>query len=197
MTKQLGKKPEVTSQFAQKELDKAEAQFEKFSDDVKSLTQDRMNQAPKEESHQQTKISENQAQKEDGIWLKPLKSSRSVEKFNERFRGQYDHSKKFVKFIAENRELMGMIEIWTKPFPGVDAEYWEIPCNKVVWGPRYLADQIKRCSYHRLTMDQSSITGSDGRGSYFGTMVADSVIQRLDAFPVGDKKTFFSGASNF
>jgi len=192
------KKAKASSQFAQKELDKAEQQFEKFDQDVKSMTLDRMNSSPKEESDPQTKISTREAQKADGIWLKPVRTISSREKFNEKYRDDYNFKKEYVKFIAEHKEITGeKIEKWTKPFAGVPAEFWEIPPNKVVWGPRYLAEEIKKhCSYHRLTM-RDQVTNNDGMGSYFGTLTVDSLVQRIDANPVSDRKSIFMGASGF
>jgi hypothetical protein len=198
-------KPKVSSGFAQKELDKAEKQFDQFEQEIKDCTLDRMNAAPKEESEQQTKMSNREAQKAEGIWLKPEKAigpgvhpkTGEIEKFNEKFRSDYNFQKEYVKFIAEHKELGETIEIWTKAFQGVNLEFWKVPVNKPVWGPRYLAEQIKRCSYHRLRMDEQRIISSDGMGSYTGQLVVDNIVQRLDAVPVSEKKSIFMGASGF
>jgi hypothetical protein len=199
-------KPKVSSGFAQKELDKAEKQFEKFEKEIKDCTLDRMNAAPKEDVEQQTKTSNREAQKADGIWLKPEKfhgpgvdpKTGKVEQFNEKFRSDYNFKKEYVKFIAENKEIIGeSLELWTKPFPGVNAEFWKVPVNTVVWGPRYLAEQIKGSSYHRLRMDENKITGYNAAGSMTGQLVVDNIVQRLDAIPVSDKKSIFMGASSF
>jgi hypothetical protein len=199
-------KPKASSSFAQKELDKAEQQFDKFEKEVKDLTLDRLNAAPKLETEQQTKISNRQAQEADGIWLKPTKSfgpgvdpkTGQVEKFNERFRKDYEFSKEYVRFIAENKEIIGeTIPIWTKPFPGVNLEEWSVPVNTVVWGPRHLAEQIKKASYHRLRMDEQKVTGYSQMGAMTGQLVVDNVVQRLDAIPVSDRKSIFMGASGF
>jgi hypothetical protein len=195
--KTLAKKPEVTNKYAQKELDKAEAQFEAFNENVKSLTLDRMNEAPKEQTEPQTKMSTREAQKSDATWLTPKRTVSSAEKFNEKYRKDYEFAREYVRFIAENKELGGMIETWTKPFAGMDAEFWEVPCNRPVLGPRYLAERIKNCSYHRLSMDETKITGKDGYGAWTGSIVVDSIVQRLDAIPVSDKKSIFLGASSF
>lgn len=192
------KKAKPSSQFSQKELDKAEQQFEKFDEEVKEMTLDRMNAAPREEIEPQTKISTREAQKADGIYLKPSRTISSKEAFNEKFRADYNFKKEYVKFIAEHKEISGeKIEKWTKPFPGVPAEFWEVPPNKIVWGPRYLAEEIKKhCCYHRLTM-RDQATSVDGMGSYYGTLTVDSVVQRIDANPVSDRKSIFMGASGF
>lgn len=192
-------KPKASSSFAQKELDKAEQQFQKFDEQVKSMTMDRLNEAPKVETEQQTKISTREAQKDDGIWLKPVRSISSKEQFNEKYRSDYNFKKEYVKFIAEHKEIIGeKIEKWTKPFPGMPAEYWEIPPNKVVWGPRYLAEEIKKhCGYHRLTMQNHNVTSADGMGSYYGTLTVDSLVQRIDAIPVSERKSIFMGAEGF
>ena len=190
-------KPKVNS-FGQKELDKAEKQFEKYDEDIKALTQDRMNAAPKQEVEGQTKLSSKEIEKSKEIYLKPEKNFSCRAKFNEEYREGYNYDKEFVQFIAENREIVGeMIELWTKPYAGVPYEFWRVPVNKPVWGPRYLAERIKNCSYHRLKMDQSVITGADGRGQYYGSLAVDTVVNRLDAIPVSGRKSVFMGASNY
>lgn len=191
-------KPKTTSSFAQKELDRAEKQFEKFEEEVKSLTQDRMNAAPKEESEPQTKMSQSEIAKSKEIYLKPERTFMCKAKFNEKFRDSYNFDKEYVQFIAENKEIIGeAIEIWTKPYAGVACEFWRVPVNKPVWGPRYLAEQIKSRIYHRLKMDQTMVSSADGLGQYFGSMVVDVATQRLDAVPVSSRKSVFMGASSF
>ena len=203
-------KPKVSSSFAQSELDKAEKQFEAFNDNVKEMTHDRLNAAPKEEVEQQTKMSNREMQNSKDIYLKPKRSlppgmdpkSGYKEKFNEKFRNDWNFAKEYVQFIAENREIIGEnIELWTKPFPGIECEFWEVPVNKPVWGPRYLAEKIKKCTYHRLKMDEqraSNLLNSDSMGAYTGAIAVDTVVQRLDAYPVSQKKSVFMGnAGNF
>lgn len=193
----MAEKPKVNS-HAQRELDKTEAQFEKFDEQVKSLTLDRMNEAPKLETEQQTKLSNRELQKQDGIYLKPERSVSSHEKFNEKYRDDFNYMKEYVPFVAENKEIIGeSIEVWTKSFAGIPAEYWRVPCNKKVWGPRYLAEQIKKCSYHRLIMNEQVIRGSNQFGQEYGQLVVDSTVQRLDAHPVSDRKSIFMGAASF
>ena len=124
---------------------------------------------------------------------------KSKDKFNEKFRESYNFQKEFVCFEAENHEIIGEeIDIWTRPFGGMAAEEWKVPVNIPVWGPRYLAEQIKRKSYHRLVMKENQITGSDQKGhQYFGSMAADSTIQRLDARPVSQRKSVFISDKGF
>lgn len=187
-------KPKVNSS-AQKELDKAEKQFDQFSNELKNLTLDRMNEAPKEESVPQAKISSKEAS--NVLFLKPIRTISSKEKFNENFREDYNFAKERVNFVAQNNEIIGeSIYIWTKKFPGQPAEEWEVPTNKPVNGPRYLAEQIKNCTYHRLVM-KDTMTNVDHSGGYYGTMIADTVKQRLDAQPLSDRKSVFMGSSSF
>ncbi len=176
---------------SEKEIDKLKTQFDKFDAEVKELTMDRMNAAPKEEVAPQTEMSTRAQQNAKDIYLKPEKVMSHPAKFNEAFRKDYEHQKQYVQFIAENKEVIGEdIEIWTKKFPGVDAEFWRVPVNKPVWGPRYLAEQIKEKCYHRLQMQESAIS-SDGMGQYYGKMVVQNKIQRLDAYPVSGKRSVF------
>lgn len=180
----------------EKEMDKLERQFDEFDSQVKNLTLDRMNQAPLEETEQQTKLSSKQLEKSKDVYLKPERSISNPDKFNEKFREDWNFAKEYVQFIAENKEIIGeSIELWTRPFGGVPAEFWRVPVNKPVWGPRYLAEQITKCTYHRLKMEQNTIVGADGMGSYFGSMVSDLVVQRLAAHPVTPRKSVFMGAA--
>lgn len=198
------KKPQASSGLAQKELDKAEKQFEAFEKEIKDLTHDRMNaDAKSEDSERQTKLSQKEIENSKEIYLKPKRKIPSAEKFNEKFREDYNFAKEYVCFIAENCEIIGeSIPIWTKKFPGQPAEEWSVPVNKPVWGPRYLAESIKACTYHRLVMqeayNQGNLTGSDGMGTYTGNIIVDSVQQRLNAYPAHQvHKSVFMGASGF
>jgi len=194
MTEEKKAKPKI----AQTEMDKLDDQFQAFDKNVQELTRDRMNTAPVEEREPQTKIAQVDLEKSKDIYLKPKRSIGCKEKFNEKFRDDYNFKKEYVHFTAENHEIIGeSIDLWTRPFPGVPAENWVVPVNTAVWGPRYLAEQIKGCTYHRLHMQQHTGTGSDGMGQYYGAMAVDKTIQRLDALPVSKKKSIFMGANSF
>lgn len=184
------------NRFGDAELDKAEEQFGQFEEQVNALTKDRMDHAPKEQVEQQTKLSSREISDSKEIYLKPKRSIGSREKFNERFRDEFNFSKEYVQFIAENKEIIGeTITMWTKAFPGQPAEEWDVPVNKPVWAPRYVAEQIKKCNYHRLRMEQNSITSADGMGNYYGTLVVDTTVQRLDALPVTPRRSLFFSKS--
>jgi hypothetical protein len=181
---------------AQKEVETAVEQIKAFDENVKNMTMDAMNKAPLLETENQTKLSSSEIANSKDIYLKPQRSIGSREKFNERFREDYRFSTEFVNFIAENKEIIGEdIELWTKPFPGMPAEFWKVPTNKPIWGPRHLAEKIKRSRYHRLKMDQGTITSADGNGTYYGGITVDTTVQRLDAIPVTQRKSLFMGAN--
>lgn len=194
----MAKRPDTSNSFVEQELDKAEAQFKEFDNQVKEMTQDRMNQAPKIDVEPQTKLSQSDIAKSKDIYLKPKRTIGSPEKFNEKYREDYNFKKEYVQFIAENKEILGEdIELWTKTFPGVPCENWVVPTNKPVWGPRYLAEQIRGCVYHRMSMRDNTIIGSDGKGQYFGSMAVDATVPRLTAEPISGRKSVFSGANAF
>lgn len=191
----MTEKSKTQNSASEKELDKAVKQFEAFDNSIKELTMDRMNAAPKEDVESQTKISTKDIEKSNETYLKPKRVIGCRDKFNEKFREKYNFSREYVNFIAENKEIIGeSIEIWTRPYGGLPAEEWCVPTNKPVWGPRYLAEQIKRKFYHRLVMKQSSI-GSDHNAQYYGAMAVDTTIPRLDCYPVSTRKSIFMGAS--
>ena len=77
-------RPKMKSE-SEKELDKVQAQLDNFSDQVKELTQDRMNEAPKLDVEAQTKISQKQLDKMPEHYLKPIRTIGCKEKFNEKF----------------------------------------------------------------------------------------------------------------
>lgn len=188
----MAEKPNV-----KKEIDKAEQQFDKFDQEVKSLTMDRMNMTPKEETEHQTKLSQRELNNSKDIYLKPERVIGCRDKFNEKFREDWEFDKQYVQFIAENKEIIGeAIEIWTRPYGGIPAEFWRVPVNKPVFGPRYLAEQIKSRVYHRLKMEDRPIS-SDNMGTYTGQIAVDTTIQRLDAYPVRQKRSLFMGKDNF
>lgn len=193
----MANKPTLNTGSAQEQLDVAEKQLDAFEQNIKDLTMDRMNEAPKYEQEAQTKIANKELKKDNAEYLKPVNRVGAKEKFNEKFRSAYDFAREYVRVIAENKEIIGeTIQLWTKPFPGMSAEEWKVPVNRPVYMPRYLAEQIKRKYYHRLIMQQST-TGSDGHGTYYGTMAADTTIQRLDCVPAAESNTVFMGNGRF
>ena len=193
------KKTKAKNSMVEKELEKAVEQFDAFDKNVKEMTLDRMNMAPKEEVEPQTKLSQADIEKSKEIYLKPHRSLNSREKFNEAFRSDYEFQMEYVRFIPEHKELIGeVIEMWTKPFPGMPAQEWRIPTGKPIWAPRHVAERLASCKYHRLVMKENVINGSDQAGNkYYGSMAADTTIQRLDAIPVSTRKSIFMGANSF
>lgn len=185
----MARKPTLAKQQLNKELDQADRDFQEFDSQVKSLTMDRMNEAPLLETEPQTKLSQRDLERSKELYLKPKRSIGHPAPFNEKFREAYNYSKERVCFIAENLEIIGEhITLWTKPYAGVPAEEWDVPVNTPVNGPRYLAEQIKGCRYHRMTMDENKITDTNGKTAFYGQMVVDNTIQRLDARPVDSSR---------
>jgi hypothetical protein len=192
----MKEKPKMASGEAQREIDKVEQQFENFETQAKKMTLDIMNQAPVEQASV-PKLSAKEIEKSNEIYLKPARTVPDRQKFNEKFRGKWEHAKEYVRFIARHNEIIGdTIEIWTHPFGGVGAQFWQVPTNKPVYGPRYLAQQIKNCRHHRLIMEDTP-TQRSNEGIYYGTLAVETTIQRLDAEPVSEQKNIFMNASNF
>ncbi len=185
--------PKVNSE-GHKELDKVEKQFDDFKEQVDSLTKDRMDLSRKADLEPIHKIANKDLDKNDAIILKPSKNIRSPEKFNEKFRKPYEEDCQRMDFTAEHRELIGeTIEIWVKPYPGMNAEYWEIPTGKKVNAPRYIFDKLQRTGYHRLRMDETKKVGGDGNTQYYGQMVVDNYVPRMDAFVIPAKRNVYMG----
>jgi hypothetical protein len=194
----MTEKPTPKSTEAHKEIQRLEQQFDKFQEKIDQLTLDRLNDAPKKEVDTQTKLAQSEIADSSDIFLKPHRSIGSREPFNEKYRSDYEFIKEYVFFIAENNEIMGeAIDMWTKPFPGLPAEWWKVPVNKPIWAPRYVAEQIKRCCYHKLSMDNSKRTSSHKLGEDYGDFVVDETVNRIDARPATKQKSIFMGAKIF
>lgn len=190
------KRPRVNGE-SQRELDKIDDQFKDVQDQNKAINLDKLNAAPKQESEPQKKLSQHEIQNSKDIYLKPNRSLRSTDKFNESYRDDYNFAMEYVYFQAENKELIGEdITMWTKPFAGMPAEEWIVPVNKPVWGPRHLAEQIKKSNYRRLIMKDIP-TNQVGGMQFYGAIGIDTTIQRLDAHPISQKKSVFMGNNEF
>lgn len=202
MTEEIkrGRKPKV-----QEEMSKIDQQLSAYEEKVKNLSLDEMNKAPREEKEAQTKLSAREIEKSAEIYLKPDRKIMAInnrtgeaQKFNEKFRAAYEFAKEYVCFIAENHEIIGeTIEVWTRPFGGLPAEFWKVPVNKPVWGPRYLAEQLTKCTYHRIIMNQDKIVAQDGNAVYNGAIEVKETRERVSARPAKLEKSVFMGASGF
>ena len=187
-------RPRAHTTEAEKEFEKIEKQFLEKEENLKQLASEDFTKAPLKEEDPQTKLAQKDIEKMPEHWLKPFRQIQSREKFNERYRAKYDFAKEYVEFIAENKEVKGeTIEIWTKPFAGVPCMLWNVPTNKPVWGPRYLAEQIKSRTYRRLMMNERKLVSDDGRSQLYGALVVEANISRLDAIPVTQNKSIFMG----
>lgn len=186
-------KPNLNSPSAQKELDKVEEQFDVQEQEIKSLNLDRV--LPSKENYPEHQISSKEIEKSPDIYIKPKRSFPSREKFNEKFRDQYNRAKEYVHYTVQHEEIKGEnVDFWTKPFPGVPAEEWSIPSGKAVWIPRYVADHLENnCTYHRLRT-QDRPTSVEGGMTYFGSMVVDELIYRISARPVSTRRTISMGS---
>src|SRR6202044_485178 len=105
------------------------------------------------------RVSQREMANSRDIYLKPKRTLSCKEPFNEKYRDEYNFKKEYVYFTAVNNEIIGeTISLWTKPFAGIPAEEWDVPTNKPLWGPRYLAERIKGCTYHRLKMEDRAVS---------------------------------------
>lgn len=185
------KRPEINAE-GQKELDRVDAQIQ--SQQFSPCDVNRINNAQIQDYEPQTKMSNREQNKAEALYLKPERSIGCRAKFNEDYRAAYEYDRQYVRFVAENNEIIGeAAELWTKKYAGQPAEFWKVPVNKVVVGPRYLAERIAECKYRRLVMKEDKIVSSDGTGTYFGALQYEEIRHRLDARPAGN--SFVSMAS--
>ena len=199
------KKPTPKSMEGAKSLDKIERNLDKQNEQLKEIAAESISLEPTlnhEPSHQK---SQKELQASKDIYLTPKRTIFAVDrntgkaqKFNEDFRKDYEFDKEFVHFIAEHKEMQGeSIETWTRPYGGMPAEYWIVPTDKPVWGPRYLAEQIKRKFYNRLVMKEKVITEENSYGQMTGALSVKTEVPRLNAYPVTSRKSIFMGSTGF
>lgn len=180
----VARKPKVNSKGDQ-ELKRADEQFNKFEEQVKSLTHDEISKAKIVEMEPQTKLSTREIEKSDAPYIKPVRAIFSTEKFNEAFRKERDDGWKYVKCIVENNEIQGeRIEKWTKRWTGEPAHFWQIPVNKPIYLPKFLAEELQNCCYHRLVMEEASQSNNDG-SSLTHSLVSKETRHRIDCRSVG------------
>ncbi|CAB4121546.1 hypothetical protein UFOVP1357_3 [uncultured Caudovirales phage] len=192
------KRPKMKTSEAEKELDRITEASKDFEQQIKEINLDVLQAAPKKEVEPQTKLAQSEIEKSDEVYLKPRRSIGAREKFNEKYREDYNFAIEYVKFIAENKECIGeLIEMWTKPFAGMPCQEWAIPVNKPVWAPRHVAERLRSCTYRRLIMDEEKVVGNSRAGQMTGQLIVESTVNRLDANPVSSKKSIFMGSANF
>lgn len=186
------KRPKVNSE-GQRELDRVEDQLKSFSDSVGTAREESRNLQSKE-TDPQIKMSQAEMNKSEVLYLKPKRTFPSREKFNEKFRDEFNRQSEYVDFIAENREVRGeSIDFCIKKFPGQPVEEWVIPVDRPVSAPRYVKERIEDCGYTIFTTTDQP-TGSEGGVRYYGSMVAEERKQRLAARDYVKKPRIFTGS---
>jgi hypothetical protein len=181
------KKPKLASGFAQKEVDRLETEFDAKAVQMASLTQDAMNEAPVNELEPQTKMTKAKILEADAPKIVPSMTRTA----NGKKKPEQDAIRKrgweYIRVIAENVELPGeKIEFWHKPmWAGEDCHFWQIPVNRPIYVPRFVAEHIRSRKYHRLTMQNEMTVETNQFGEMKGKLIATEVRQRLDCRVVG------------
>lgn len=177
----------------ERELQKIDEQqaatTKKLSEDLQpSTTSNRLEDSP-------VQAPRREADKKGVLRLTPSKIIGSRQKFNERFRKEFELSEEYVEFIARHKESPGSsIEMWTRRYGGTPAKFWIIPTDRPVAAPRCVAEQIRGCKHHVMAMDEHTITSSDGLGTYHGAIKVQKEVNRLEAEPVSNTLSVFMAA---
>jgi hypothetical protein len=185
----------------QKELDKTENQINQFEKQVQSISLDETKAAQKHEYEPQTKLAQSEMDKIDVKYIKPRRSyppapnpktGKLEEKFNEKFRSEYELKSKRVDFIAENLEVIGEAPaFWVKPFPGMSCEEWVVPVNIPINAPLYVKERLEACGY-TIFKGSQSLKSEDGI-NYNGYMEVQERKNRLDARDISKKRNIYMG----
>ena len=187
------------SKELEKEIVKLNAKFEEYEKKIEALTLENTRLAKDKDEDNITRLSQREIAKSPDIYVKPKKTLMAVgEKFNEKYREEYNYKKQYVRVIAEHRECPGdTIEIWTKRFAGTPAEFWEIPTGKPVFIPRYVAEELADRKYNKIKMDGDSRDDRNRSGSYgeieqYGMPTVEEKIKRITAYSASTNATIFT-----
>lgn len=179
-------KLKVSTGVAQKEIDRLDAEFNAKQQQMSSLSQDEMNKAPIAETEHQTKLSKQEVKQYDAPEIKPSQTIPGIGKRKPEQDNLRRRAWELVKVVAENCEVIGeKIELWHKaPFSGEPCTFWQIPVNKPIYIPRFLADHLMTRNYHRLVMQETPVENNQ-YGQVIGQMIASETRRRLDCRIVG------------
>jgi len=191
--KRRKRRPRFLESEKNKEIEKVDLQIDALTQQMSALDQDTINKAPIRETEPQTLMTKAQEKYTDAPVIKPTKSMSAVGKPIPKQAKARKEGWEYVKVIAEHNELIGEnIELWINPFAGDPCSYWEIPTNKPIYIPRFLAEHLATRNYHRLKMQDRPATQltaemhSDGMASQpSGQFVAKETIRRIDCRRVG------------
>jgi len=185
-------RPRVNEE-AQKSLSQAQEQFNSFSEQVNAVASHDVNSSvPVQQTAPQTEMSKKEIKQYDAPYIKPVRSIQGKDKFNETYRADHTRGWEYVKCIVENKEVIGEeVECWTKAFAGDPAHFWKVPVNKPIYIPRLLAEQLNRCRYHRIRMEDKTPTTVEGNMQFYGAISIDHQIERIACRPA--ELTFASG----
>lgn len=181
-------RPKVNSE-GQKELDRASESLDNFKAQAGDFNPFTGITKPSE-TEPQTKLSKREGEHVDAPEIKPLRAVRrpvggqhkATVSWDEKYRDARNKDWELVKCIVENNELIGQeVEVWTAKWGCDPAHFWKVPVNKPIRIPRMLAEQLSKCNYHRLKME----TNADAKNFVDANIVADHVVHRIDARPVG------------
>lgn len=162
-----------------KALHKMNTSFDATQKDLTNLTLDHLNKAPLKEGEDQTKLTRSELAEDNIHVVKPERQVHGQDKPNPKFEKERKKGWEMVKCFFENREVEGeQIECWSKPFAGDPASFWKLPVNRTVMAPRHLVKQLENCRYHKMRMEEKTVS-SDGAGVYYGALVADYTVNRL------------------
>lgn len=161
--------------------------LEKTTEEMKNLTVDEINKAPLTEVEPQTKMSKEEVEHYDAPVIKPTRSFPAHSKPSSKEKKERERGWELVKCIAENVEIYGeKIEFWLNKYLGDPTHFWEIPVNKPIYLPRFVAEHLATRTYHRFKMvDRSGRSFMEGSSSGEESLVVRETLARVTCKPAG------------
>lgn len=143
------------------QLDKVTAKglenVEKLSEQMSSLTQEEIKKAPMANEEPVMLLSKEEIAAYDAPVIQPSRSFPTKSKPNPKEAKERRRGWEYVKCIAENLEIINeKIEFWHNKFLGDPCYFWEVPVNKPIYLPRFIAEHLSTRHYHRFTMADRS-----------------------------------------
>jgi hypothetical protein len=176
------KKPKLAHGFAQKEVDRLDAEFTAKEQEAQKLLETNKDLLPVQETAPEKFMPNPDSLKKNiprisPTWSKPANGKKKPEQDSLRRKAW-----EYVEVICAHNEISGeTLEFWLKPMiAGEDCNFWQVPVNRVVMIPRHVAEHIKTRKYARLMMQEEMTVERQGPYEFKGKMTYSHTVQRLD-----------------
>lgn len=138
-----------------KDLENIAKKTAELTEEMSQLTVDKINEIAPEPTLDELKLTAKQKASDEGvIFVEPKRKFKGLGKLPEKLKREHARAWEYVKGIYENYVVNNEpVRFWHNgDFPGDPDCLWEIPSNKPVYVPRFIAKHLEECQkYHQFT----------------------------------------------